>query len=213
VAPGQPTTVVVTALKVDAENDPAGLDRRLAFRSQGAGKITVDLHALSPQGAVVMCLSADGARIGCKTTNNGKLTATTTKKRVDFVVTLRGASIDTPIVEVTITFPARTPSLKISNARFDGTAYPDFNGLQAFVTPRADGQVKIDASWGGHPLLYEIDLMEQGGPGAQVLANQGPATGVTQSLAVTAGNPWKLNLQNIEEGFGVTGLDATIAWP
>jgi hypothetical protein len=36
---------------------------------------------------------------------------------------------------------------------------------------------------------------------------------VTQSLAVTAGNPWKLNLQNIEEGFGVTGLDATIAWP
>ena len=71
----------------------------------------------------------------------------------------------------------------------------------------------IDADWGGHPFLYEVDLFEQGGPGTQVLPNQGPATRVSERLAVVAPNPWKLLLQNIEDGFGVTEMDATVSWP
>jgi hypothetical protein len=200
-------------LKLDARDDPDGRNRRVSFRSQGTGTITVQVLVTSPQGSAVMCLTADGERLACKTTADGRITARTTTRRADFVLTLRGEGIETPVVDVTITFPARSPAVTIENARFDGTMYPETNGIIALVTPRADGAVSIEAQWGGKPFPYEVDLLEQGGPGTQVLANQGPATGVAETLPVTAPNPWRLVLQNIAEGFGVTQLDATIAWP
>lgn len=212
-APGEPAMVVFTNLKLDAKDDPNGRNRRFDFSSQGTGTITVGLSAASPQGKAVMCLSANGTRLACKTTAGGTITARTTRKTADFVLTIRGEGIETPVVEVTITFPAKNPAITIKNARFDGTAFPDTNGIAAIVTPRADGEVAIEADWGGHPFPYEIDLFEQGGPGTQVLANQGPATRVSERLAVVAPNPWKLLVQNIEDGFGPTEMDATIAWP
>ncbi len=212
-APGLPATVAVTQLKLDAKEDPAGKNRRIGFQSQGSGDITVDLAVVSPQGNATMCLRVGDKQLGCKTTAAGRLTAKTTTKHADFVLTLRGEGIDTPVVDVTIKFPATTPVVTIANARFDGTDYPETNGIQILVTPRADGDVTLDADWGGHPFLYEIDLLEQGGPGTHVLADQGPATRVSETLPVTAPNPWKLVLQNIEGGFGPTELDAIVAWP
>lgn len=211
--PGPPATIAFTELKLDAKDDPDGQDRRITFESQGAGPITATVKALAPMGTAVMCLSADGKKLGCKTTADGQLTAQTTTKHAKFLLTLRGEAIMTPMVEVTLTFPATKPSVTIENARFDGTDYPDTNGLQAIVTPRADGDLELSADWGGHPFFYEIDLIEQAGPGTHTLANQGPATRVTTRLPITAPNPWKLVLQNTEGGFGITGLQATIAWP
>lgn len=212
-APGKPATVVFTNLKLDAKDDPAGTNRRFDFTSQGAGTITIGVSTLSPQGKAIICLNADGKGLGCKTTAGGSLTARTTRKTAAFVLTVRGQGIETPLVEVTITFPAKDPAVTIKDARFDGTASPDTNGITAIVTPRADGDVAIEADWGGHPFLYEIDLLEQDGPGTQVLPNQGPATRVSERLPVTAANPWTLLLKNIEDGFGPTEMDATVAWP
>ena len=212
-APGQPATVVFTNLKLDAKDDPAGRNRRLTFESQGAGPITVKLGTLSPQGSTIMCLSADGKRLACKTTAAGAITAKTTTRHASFVLTLRGAGIETPVVEVTITFPAKDPAVTITDARFDGTAFPETNGITAIVTPRGNGEIALEADWGGHPFLYEIDLFEQGGSGTQTLANQGPATRVSERFTITGTNPWKLLLQNIEQGFGATLMTATVAWP
>jgi hypothetical protein len=205
--------MTITQLRLDATEDPDGQDRIVTFTSQGAGTITAKLTSLSPQGTTHFCLATKTKQLGCKSTDAGTLTAKTTAPSVDFTLTLRGDGMFTPTVEVTLTFPAKTPAVTIRNARFDGTAFPDTNGLQAYVTPRADGNVRLRADWGGHPFLYEIDLIEDGGPGIQTLADQGPATNVDVTLAVTAPNRWKLVLQNIEAGFGVTPLDATISWP
>jgi hypothetical protein len=213
VGPGNPTVVVITALKLDAADDPDGRNRRLSFRAQGTGMANVAVRTLSPMGNVVLCLFEGGDRVGCRTSATGTLSVEATGRRADYVVTLRGEGIAAPVVEVTLTFPARTPRLTIENARFDGTLYPETNGLQLFISPRSDGDVQVSAAWGGHPFNYEIDLLEQGGPGSHVLANQGPATGADAALPVTPGNPWKLLLQNINEGFGVTPLEATISWP
>ena len=46
-----------------------------------------------------------------------------------------------------------------------------------------------------------------------MLADQGPATRMAETLPITAPNPWTLVLRNAEDGFGPTELDATIAWP
>lgn len=212
--PGPPATITFTQLKLDAKDDPAGVNRVLTFDSHGTGKISVAVKTLSPMGTVIMCLSAGGVRIACRTTPAGAITVTTTRRTETFKVTLRGEGVETPIVEVTATFPSATPSVTIKNARFDGTDYPETNGIQALVSPRADGNVTLLAAWGGHPFAYEIDLMEQnGGSGSITLANQGPSTNTSESLAVNGMNPWKLLLQNVAGGFGITPLTATIAWP
>ena len=212
-APLRPATITFTQLKLDAKNDPAGLDRIITFQSQGPGTITAKLTSLSPQGTTRMCLSAGTTLLGCRSAASGTLTAKTTSPKVNFTLTMRGVAIDTPTVQMVLTFPATTPSAKIANARFDGTAFPDYNGLQALVTPRTDGNVRLVADWGGHPFLYEIDLREQGGTGSQTLANQGPAPRVDVPLPVSGTNKWKLVLQNSETGFGVTNLTATVSWP
>jgi hypothetical protein len=58
-----------------------------------------------------------------------------------------------------------------------------------------------------------VGLLEQGGDGSTVLPDQGPSTGTTVSLPIAGSNPWRLVLQNIAGGFGVTPLTATVAWP
>ena len=213
VAPGPPATIVVTQLRLDAADDPAGRNRLITFTTGGAGTVTVALTSLSPMGSTRMCLRADGKVPACRTTAADTLTATTTKKAAAFELTLRGDGIATPTVEVTITFPAAKPSVTIANTRFDGTAFADTNGIAVIVRPRAAGAVHVTASWGGHPFLWELDLFEQGGPGSQTLANQGPSTHMDRTLPVSATNAWKVLLQNIEAGFGTTPLTATIAWP
>jgi hypothetical protein len=204
---------VFAGLKLDAKDDPAGKNRALTFESRGTGTITVAVSATSPMGSAILCLSAGGKRLACTTTADGKLIATTTKRTESFKATLRGSGIETPVVDVAVTFPARAPAITLSNARFDGTDYPETNGITAIITPRAEGNVTLLAQWGGHPLPYEVDLIEQGGTGSTTLADQGPATGTTVTLPAVPPNPWRLVLQNTASGFGVTPMTATIAWP
>jgi hypothetical protein len=211
--PGKLATAVFTGLKLDAKDDIEGKNRVLTFDSRGTGTITVSVVATSPMGSVILCLSAGGTKVGCTTTADGLLTTTTSKRAESFKATLRGSGIETPVVDVAVTFPAKAPTVTISNARFDGTDYPDTNGITAIVTPRAEGNVTLLAQWGGHPFPYEVDLIEQGGGGSSTLPDQGPATGTSVSLPVVGSNPWRLVLQNIAGGFGATPLRATIAWP
>lgn len=205
--------MLFTKLKLDAQNDPAGTDRVITFSSQGSGQVTAVLTSLTPQGTTRMCLSTPARSLGCTSTANGLLTATTTATTADFTLTLRGEQIDAPVVQVAITFPAVHASVTIANARFDGTAFPDTNGIAALLTPRASGNVRLQAEWGGHPFQYDVRLAEQGGSGSQEDPGRVAATRVDTTLPVTAPNPWLLTLVNTESGFGVTGLTATISWP
>jgi hypothetical protein len=211
--PAQPATITITQLKLDATENPDGLNRRVKFQAQGPGTIDVHLTATSPRGQAIVCLRSAAADLGCTTTADGSLSADVSDPIGDYTLTLRGDGIAEPVVDVTLTFPATEPAVTIANARFDGTAFPDTNGIQVIVTPRSDGQLGLLAKWGGHPFLYEIDLMEQGGAGGGTLADQGPATRVNTAFDVTAPNPWKLVVENTEVGFGPTGMTVSLTWP
>jgi hypothetical protein len=212
-APGEPATIVLDGLKLDAKDDPDGKDRSVGFGTDGTGDVTASVSVVSPPGNVVMCLGVDGGQPDCITTADGKLTAAAPDGGGDVVLTLRGEGVETPNVDVTLTFPATAPAIIIAGARFDGTLYPETNGITATVTPRRSGDLTLAADWGGHPFLYEVELREDGGEGAVVLADQGPATRMTETWPVKAPNPWTVGLRNAEDGFGRTELDATIAWP
>lgn len=212
-APGVPSAISIASLKLDAADDPAGKNRVITFDAVGTGTVSAVLSSVSPQGETKMCLRSTTKDFGCKTTASGSITAPTAAKRRTFTLTLRGAGIATPQVDVALTFPSADPSVTIAHARFDGTASPDDNGIDATITPHADGKAHIVAQWGGHPFLYQIELKEQGGPGVHAKTDQGPSTGVDTRLGITAPNPWRLVLSNAEVGFGTTPMTVTIGWP
>ena len=64
-APGEPATIVLSGLKLDAKDDPDGKDRSIGFRTDGTGDVTATVSAVSPPGNVVMCLGADGGQPDC----------------------------------------------------------------------------------------------------------------------------------------------------
>ena len=207
-----PTASVTFAnLKLDAASDAAGTDRIISWATRTTLPITASFT--SSGGNVKACLFVGNKQISCKTGTSGELSTTATGNVVTMTLKLRGVGADAPVVDATLGFVANAPSVTIKNARFDGTTAPDTNGIQVVVTPRKAGVVKLVASWGGHPFRYEIDLIEQGGSGLKTLANQGPATKATKTLALVPPNGWMLVLQNIDAGFGATPLTATITWP
>jgi len=198
-------------LALDAGTDPAGTTRTITFTAQ-TGTVTVNL-ATESGGNTQMCLYADGTQLGCRTAASGALAGKVVKATAAMKLTLRGAASATPTVTVSVRFPAAKPRVTIANARFDGTDAPKTNGLQVVMTPRAKGTEKVTATWGGHPFLYEVDLIEQGGPGLKQVKATTPATGTTQSFAVTPPHAWMIVLKNSETGFGPTPLTAVFTWP
>jgi hypothetical protein len=213
-APG-PATLTFVGLKLDATADPGGEARVVTFRSDGAGTVSAKLGTNSAQGKTHMCLLVGTKQIGCKDITSGTFTGKTTQAHANWTVTLEGTASDAPTVDLTVTFQAVAPKVTIEHARFDGTAAPETNGIQARFTARAAGEVRLVAEWGGHPLLYEIDLFDesagQGSTSQHAVSTEG-STNTDQAMPVTAGN-WRLVLQNAEAGFGTTDLTAAISWP
>jgi cytoskeletal protein RodZ len=206
-----PATVTISRLFVDAADNPDATTQVITFRS-ATGSVKAQVTGVTP-GDITMCLNTPEKELGCRSAASGTLSAKTTKPSETFMLTLRGVDTAQPLVDVTLTFQAKKPKVQIDNARFDGTAYPDTNGIQATVTPRVDGKVGVTAQWGGKPLQYEIDLIEQGGPGNLTYAPDEGSIGTDVDFAVTAPNPWKVVLQNTESGFGITPMTVAITWP
>ena len=213
-APGTaPAAATLMALKLDATDNADGQDREITFEAIGDGPVLARVIVGSTNGQAVMCLASPQQDLGCTTTSDGQLSADHTGDPTDYTLTLRGDASSEPIVDVTVSFPSDAPEIKIANARFDGTEFPDTNGIQVQVAPRTAGDLGLSAEWGGHPLLYEIDLTGQSSSDNQALDNQGPATGVDTSFPIKPPGAWELVLRNAEVGFGVTGLNASISWP
>src|SRR3954447_1849802 len=206
-----PATVTIHRLFIDAADNSTASDQTITFKS-GTGSVKAQVTGVTP-GDIKMCLSTPAKQLGCRSAASGTLSAKTTKPCETFILTLRGVDTAQPLADVTLSFQAKSPKVTVENARFDGTAYPDTNGIKATVTPRVDGKVGVTAQWGGKPLQYEIDLMEQGGPGSLTYAPDEGSIGTDVDFAVTAPNPWKVVLQNTESGFGITPMTVSITWP
>ena len=209
--PGPAATIAFVQLALDAGTDPGGTTRTIAFTAQN-GPVSVTPKPESG-GNTVACLLASGKQLSCRTGVSGTLTASSASASVSYQVTLRGSGAATPVVDVAVTFPATKPKVTVTNARFDGTSNPAYNGLQVVATPRAKGYYHVTANWGGHPFLYEVDLIEQGGPGLKTIQAATGSTNVSQGFAVAPPNPWMIVLKNSESGFGITGLTAAFTWP
>jgi hypothetical protein len=211
----EPTaTLTFVDLKLDAARDPKGLTRAISFSTDGPGVIQAKFITRAPQGLAKMCLKAGTRLLICKNIDNGTVTAKAISGHNDWTVTLRGMGIFTPVADVVLSFPARSPSVTITHARFDGRVLENYNGIKVRVTPRADGNLHLVAGWSGHNLVYGVELVnETNGLGNVSFRNEGPAPETDKTLAVTGGASWRLTLRSPEAGHRETDLTATISWP
>jgi hypothetical protein len=209
--PGPTASISFVQLGLDAATDGNGTTRAISLVAQN-GTVTVKVTTESGGNSQV-CLVADGEQLACHTGVSSSLTSVNQKATSNFQITLRGDANATPVVDVTIAFPATKPKVTIRNARFDGTDAPVTNGLQVVTTPRANGSYHVGADWGGHPFQYELDLIEQGGPGLKTMKPATGATKLSQGFAVVPPHGWMIVLKNTESGFGATPLTATFTWP
>lgn len=205
-------TATVVNIRLDATDDADGSDRVVTFKSEGPGTIEVNLTSSSGQGSTHMCLLRGKNEVGCKDLASGTFTGQTSKETANWHVRLRGVGSATPIVKLKVTFQTTAPSVKIANARFDGTDYPETNGIEVRFKVRASGDARLAASW-GDDFTYDIDLVDQtNGSGDVTVTDQGPANGVDQGWPVEAG-VWRIILRNSEPGSGPVSLTATVSWP
>ena len=213
--PGAEPTATLTFvdLKLDSKRDPKGMTRAISFSTDGPGTIQAQFITHAPQGTAQMCLTSGTALRVCKEISNGTVVAKAIAGHNTWTVTLRGTGVFTPVADVVLTFPAINPSVTIAHARLDGRVLDNYNGITARVAPRADGNLRLVASWPRN-LLYEIGLVnETNGAGNVALQKQGPAMQVDQTLALTGGAAWRLTLRSPAAGLRATELTATISWP
>ena len=213
--PGSEPTATLTFvdLKLDSKRDPKGMTRAISFSTDGPGTIQAQFITRAPQGTAVMCLLSGTKLRVCKEIANGTVVAKAISGHNDWTVTLRGSGIYTPVADVVLTFPARSPSVTIAHARLDGRVLENYNGITVRVAPRADGNLHLLASW-PRTLVYGIALVnETNGARNVTLSKQGPATQTDQTLAVTGGAAWRLTLRSPTVGLRGTELTATVSWP
>jgi hypothetical protein len=210
-------TLTFVGLKLASSGSADSLQRIITFTSDGPGTIKAALA--TPTGDKIpthMCLRAGTKELGCKDWTEGTFSGKTTQAHTNWRVTLIGTNtVESPVVDLTVTFQAVAPKVRIVHARFDGTeGEPALNGIQVRFVPRADGDVGLVASWGGHAFIYHVQTFDDTtGSGGADYPNQGPATNVNLTSPVTATDTWRLVLENSEGGFGATDLTATISWP
>ncbi len=82
-SPTPPPVPVATAtildLKLDATDDPAGLDRVITFKSDGPGTVKAKLTSISPQGLTHMCLLLGKKDVTCQDLASGTFTGQTSQ--------------------------------------------------------------------------------------------------------------------------------------
>ena len=208
-----PASFTVVGLKLDATDDPAGQARIITFTSDAPGTITVSLRSSTPQGTTHMCLSQGSKEVGCQDWAKGTFTRTTSQANVKWTVTVIGSGIETPVVDVSATFPAAAPSVLIEHARFDGTAFPDSNGIQVTFLVRIAGNGRLQADWGGHPFTYQVSLSNESTGSIDVTPGTVPSTGLDDTAFPVQPGTNSLTLQNTEAGFGTTDLTVSVGWP
>lgn len=206
--------ITFSDFRLDAKSDPDGKARTFTFKTDGPGNVTAKLTTRSPQGTTRFCLKVGGGTPVCRSGSTLTLLGSTTSKtRTTFQVTLIGVGIETPSVDLALTFRAKDPSVALTNGRFDGTASDaaGYNGISGKAKIRSGGTLSVNAKWGGKPFDYTYALVDlTASSSAGTFSDNG--TGVERTDPGAPTHQLGFSLSNDESGVGRTPLTLTVAW-
>jgi hypothetical protein len=199
-------TVVFRQMRLDAGIDPVGKARTITFSSDGPGTVTARVSNSSPLSSTRVCVAVTGRSSFCHNGSTGTVTRTTSGARTNWTVSLAGVGISTPTVDLTVTFRAAHPSLKLTGFRFDGSSQSGINGFVARIKTRAVGTLTLNANWGAKPFDYALNVGD--------VHSDGTGIAVKKSFRVTAPGSVQVTLANAQDpGVGRIDLTATVGWP
>lgn len=200
--------MTIRGLKLDAQEDPGGRDRRLVFTTEDPATIVVNIQALAPRGTVDACLVLNGVELFCTSGSTFTMNGRTSRPNGAWELALRGQGVATPELDVRLEFPAVEPAITIDGAWFDGAARPDYNGVAVELTPRTGPLVSISATWdGSHD--YRLAIQPPAGAGLEF---EGTDDAVAQDVLLAAGELHRIELRNTGAGTDHVALTTTIAW-
>jgi hypothetical protein len=200
-------------MQLDDPSNVAVGPRTFSFESDGPGLPVVKLLGLDG-GPVRMCLRPVGGTPACHVISSaGPVIALTPKSsHTRWIATLIGTPGTTPTVDVSIEFPATNPALTLTHGRFDGTTWPNLNGVAFDLVARDAGDMKLEATWGGHPFDYALSVRDvtTAGPPKDLPGN---GIGVRATVTLTQLDSFGVELHNNEAGFGTTDMTLKLSWP
>jgi hypothetical protein len=206
------TSIAFDNLKLDARADPAGVQRSIAFTSNGPSDIVATIKVVASLLKATACLKPGSGSAFCQTGTGtinfkGKATGATGS----WTLTLIGSTTDTPVVDLTLTWRTKAPKVTLTNFRFDGTGHSDYNGFTATVKARGGGNLTFAFSWG---TSYPWDLLVQDQTGGTNTEPTGTGTSLSHSVAATKDHQYRSTLQNTAAGSGsAVRLNGSLAWP
>ncbi|MGZ6345187.1 MAG: hypothetical protein ACXWOW_07745 [Candidatus Limnocylindrales bacterium] len=209
------TSITLVSLKLDAQADPAGQLRTIAFTSNGPSDILATIKITTPQSTARVCLKPGSGSPFCQTGSStikfsGKATGTTGS----WTLTAIGDAISTPVVDITLTWRTKAPKVTLSNFRFDGTV-PDaaYNGFTVTLKARAAGPLGLNFNWGGKPFPYDLLVQDNTDP-SKTQEPTGTGTGVVLSVPASKDHAYRITLQNTSSlGAGRVALSGFLEWP
>lgn len=185
--------------------------RSLTFTQDGPGTVSASVTSVE-SGRVELCLGrGEDGQGGRECTQGGSVEVTTDSAGPDvWTVTASGASAQVSPVDISVSFTAEAPRLRIAGFRFQGSEFAPYNGFDATVQTSASGAVSVDATWGAvRP--FRSTIGREGGEPDEVA---GEDDGVLHEVAADGGTAYRLIVRNEvavdEEALFVS---ATISWP
>lgn len=190
-------------------------DRLITLSVQGPGTVSARLSEAT--GEVRICL-AQGRPPSltaqtCRTARDGAVAAVAPPGATVWTVTISGGQgVDVPVTDLEITFPADEPSAELAGFRFQGIAFPEYNGFTVTLGDVQSGALDLEAAWTGGATPFRVAVQADNGQTVGEESGAGESVDFTAQLREPGG--YRLELRNeVEFATADFRLSATLRWP
>ncbi len=216
--PTSPTaTIQFVSLQLDSPAATGGKARSIAFGSNGPGDIIVTAKVDTASSTASICLRAGTQAPTCK---NGAGTISfkghASGVTGSWTVTAFGVATSAPAIDLTITWPVKTPKLTLSNFRFDGTGGGDLvNGFTVVFKARGNGNLNVNMDTGsGHNWQWDVLAQDQtAGTNKDYPTSPNTAPKFDVTSPIVKNHQYRVTVQNKSGNLGASiPLNGTFSW-
>jgi len=220
-------TIVFNNVQLDSANDPLGKPRTFTFITDGTpgvnAPIGISFTTISPAKAQSkICAYSDGAGSCVSGTHYTFTKAAANSLHEVWSVTLMGVGNNTPIVNLTLSWPSATPRVQITHGRLQGSSSPgvsaNLNGFTATITPKIAGSLGVSASWTTITTDVRVTTSQVSGNSSNLLDQK--TFNAAQNLGspgyafdIAPGKVYRLEFRNISADSQRPDLTAVISLP
>jgi hypothetical protein len=210
-------TIQFVGLQLDSPAASGGKARTIAFGSNGPGDIIVTAKVDTASSTASLCLRAGTQAATCK---NGSSTISfkghASGVTGTWTVTAFGVATSAPSIDLTITWPVKTPKLTLSNFRFDGTGGGDLvNGFTVVFKARGNGNMGVNMDTGsGHNWQWDVLSQDQtAGTHKEYPTTPDSAPRFDITSPLLKNHQYRVTVQNESGNLGTSiPLNGTLSW-